>query len=356
VSLAERVQTICRGATDSRDLRRSVLDAVRREIGYDAYAWLLTDPETCVGSSPLAEVPCPDELPEIIRAKYLSPTNRWTTLAPGRAASLARPGAGEQGAGEPGWRELLGRYGVRDVASVVFRDRSGCWGFLDLWRSSGTFQEPELALLGSALAPVVEALRRCQAPMFATPAAPSGTSEPPEPAVLLLSPSLRVRTQTEAAEGHLRALLPTAEDRRPVPATAYNVAAQLLAREAGVDDHPPSTRVALGAGQWWTFRAARLGPGDLSGDQQPDQQADLAVTIERTGPRERLGLFCRAHDLTERESAVLRCLADGEDTRAVAARLHLSEFTVQDHLKSVFAKTGVRSRRVLLARAAGLEA
>ncbi len=353
MSLAERVQTVCRGVTDSRDLRRSVLDAVRREIGYDAYAWLLTDPETCVGSSPLAEVPCADELPEIIRSKYLSPTNRWTSLTPGRAASLAGTGAGERAgepvAGEPGWRELLGRYGMRDVASVVFRDRSGCWGFLDLWRSSGTFQEPELALLGSALAPVVEALRRCQALMFATPAAQAGTSEP---AVLLLSPSLRVRTQTEAAEGHLRALLPTAEDRRPVPATAYNVAAQLLAREAGIDDHPPWTRVALGPGQWWTFRAARLGPGDQSGDQQ----SDLAVTIERTGPRERLGLYCRAHDLTERESDVLRCLADGEDTRAVAARLHLSEFTVQDHLKSVFAKTGVRSRRVLLARAAGLEA
>ena len=32
------------------------------------------------------------------------------------------------------WREVMSRYAVGDVASVVFADRFGCWGFLDLWR------------------------------------------------------------------------------------------------------------------------------------------------------------------------------------------------------------------------------
>ena len=43
----------------------------------------------------------------------------------------------------------------------------------------------------------------------------------------------------------------------------------------------------------------------------------------------------------------------GCDTREVADRMLLSEHTVQDHLKSVFAKTGTNNRRTLLARALG---
>jgi len=41
------------------------------------------------------------------------------------------------------------------------------------------------------------------------------------------------------------------------------------------------------------------------------------------------------------------------DTAALAEQMYLSAHTVQDHLKSIFAKTGARSRRELLARATG---
>jgi len=54
-----------------------------------------------------------------------------------------------------------------------------------------------------------------------------------------------------------------------------------------------------------------------------------------------------------RERELLFHLAQGHDTREVAASMFLSPHTVQDHLKSVFAKTGTRSRRLLLARALG---
>jgi DNA-binding NarL/FixJ family response regulator len=165
--------------------------------------------------------------------------------------------------------------------------------------------------------------------------------------VLVLSPELDVRAQTAEVDGYLRALVPPDGDHRPVPAGAYNVAAQLLAVEAGVDDHPAVARVHLHGGRWVTLRAARVG------DAQPSTGSDIAVAIEPSSPAERLGVFTRCHALTPRESEVVEHLARGEDTRTLAASLHLSEHTVQDHLKAIFEKTGCRSRRALLARASG---
>ena len=337
MSAVARVIAACQRGTDNRTFRREVLDAVRPAVAFDACAWLVTDPATTVGSSPVADVPSLRALPETIRLKYLCPENRWTALESGRVASLATAG------GAHAWRAFLEAYDVHDVASVVFRDHRGTWGFLDLWRVGAVFTQEELDVLTAALAPVTAALRDREQQQFGTVV----SDVPTEPAVLLLASDLTVQQQTPASEAHLRALLPTEEDRRPVPAAAYNVAAQLLAVEAGVDDHPARCRVWSRPGLLLTFRAARLSRLDRAAGASL-----IAVTIERATPTERLDLFARVHELTSRETEVLRCLTDGDDTRQVAARLHLSAYTVQDHLMSIFDKSGVRSRRVLLARAA----
>src|SRR2546430_13865819 len=83
----ETIARICRGEADARTLRLEALDAIRRAVEFDAYAWLLTDPETSVGSSPLADVPCLPRLPQLVRLKYATSVNRWTGL-PSAAASL----------------------------------------------------------------------------------------------------------------------------------------------------------------------------------------------------------------------------------------------------------------------------
>lgn len=144
----------------------------------------------------------------------------------------------------------------------------------------------------------------------------------------------------------MRTLLPPEGDRQPVPAGAYNVGAQLIANETGIDHHPARACVHLKDGAWLSLRAARM--ANLRGNA-----GDIAVTIETASAVERLGIFARAHGLTSREAELLAALATGSDTRQVAAQLYVSENTIQDHLKSIFAKTGVRNRRVLMARARG---
>jgi len=381
-----------RGGTDSRELRAAVLAELRPAIAFSAYAWLLTDPETRVGTAPLAEVPDLAQLPRLIRLKYTTAVNRWTALPRGRCATLASATGGDLSR-SPLWRDLLAGYGVTDLASMVFADQFGCWGFLDLWRSGGPeprFTPAEQALLGSLAPTLTTALRSAQAATFAEPPAPVSALD--APVVLLLSGSLELLDQTPQTDPHLRLLLPTSPGAAPVPAAAFNVAAQLLAAEAGVDEGPPTARAQLAGPEWISLRAARLAspgqrhragqaaradgasqragagqprdagqpgrtgqPGDTGqpgGTGQPDG-GRIAVTVEPVAVAGRIELYGRACGLTGRERELLHRLARGADTRHLAREMQLSPHTVQDHLKSVFAKTGCSSRGVLLARALG---
>ncbi|MGZ4601002.1 MAG: helix-turn-helix transcriptional regulator, partial [Oryzihumus sp.] len=255
----EHIEALADVPLDSTDLRRRILAVLRDEVGFDAYVWLLTDPVTTVGVAPLADVPCLPELPALIRAKYATPLNRWTVLKRGTSPTGRLDDlVGGDLARSRVWREVMSRYGVRDVASTVFADQFGCWGFLDLWRfdTSGPFGRTDADLLAGLAPSSTTALRRCQARTFVEPATPQ--REDVGPVVLTLDEDLRITRRTAASEGWLAALLPPGPDEQVVPASAYNVAAQLLAVEAGVDDHPASTRTHLADGFWLTVRAARL--------------------------------------------------------------------------------------------------
>jgi DNA-binding CsgD family transcriptional regulator len=58
--------------------------------------------------------------------------------------------------------------------------------------------------------------------------------------------------------------------------------------------------------------------------------------------------FLRRHNITGRETEVLRCLIRGFDNKQIAAELDIQVVTVKKHLASVFEKTGVASRFELI--------
>ncbi len=327
---ADAIERLARTVSDSRELRAGVITHLRRSMAFDWYAFVLTDPVTTVGVDPLAEVPTGVGLPELISAKYLTVLNRWTSLA--GAATL-----GERAAESQVWQQVQRPHGVIDVLSVVFLDAHGCWAFLDLW-SREPFRDQDLRRVDAVVPAVTEALRQVQARALRRPS----DGEAAGPVVLVLDDALRVVSRTAAAEDWLARLLPSADGVLPVPAAAYNVAAQLVAREQEVDAHEPRGRVHLGGGSWISVSAARLGP-----------DRDVVVAMEPITAADRLDLVARAFALSPRERVVVAEVCGGRTTAEVAASLHLSPLTVQDHLKSVFRRTGVRSRRELAALALG---
>lgn len=73
--------------------------------------------------------------------------------------------------------------------------------------------------------------------------------------------------------------------------------------------------------------------------------AAISVSVEATIPIERVDLCVRAFGMTTREADVVRRVARGLDTACIASELNLARYTIQDHMKSIFTKTGVDSRR-----------
>lgn len=346
----ERIERICAAPGDDRALRAAILDEIRQVVPFDSYVWVATDPVTSVGASPLAEVPVLRDLPTMIRLKYLTEVNRWTGLPHDRVVSLADTTDGDLSRSTL-WHELLRGYGVRDVVSAVLHDGHGFWGFLDLWRATphdtavhrGAFTPDEQAFLSAVLPALTRALRASLAATFRPTITPG---PPPGPAALLLTDTLEPIAQTPQTDDQLRALLPTPPGYSPVPAVALNVAAQLLATEANIDTHEPAARLHQIGGSWIEVRAARLRP-------EPAIGPTIAVTIERATPSQRVEVYSRAITLTRRETELLTHLVTGADTRATARSLGIAEQTVNDHLRSIFAKAGTNSRRQLIANAHG---
>ncbi|MGH2617828.1 MAG: response regulator transcription factor, partial [Thermomicrobiales bacterium] len=100
-------------------------------------------------------------------------------------------------------------------------------------------------------------------------------------------------------------------------------------------------RVLSRAGRWVVLHGAAL---------VADGARRVAVIIEPAHPARISPLLMAAYGLTEREQEVTRLVLQGNSTAEIAARLAVLPQTVQQHLKSIFEKTGVRSRRELVGK------
>jgi len=76
----------------------------------------------------------------------------------------------------------------------------------------------------------------------------------------------------------------------------------------------------------------------------------VAVIVAPAHPARITPLLMAAYGLTEREQEVTRLVLQGDSTAQIAEALVVSPHTVQEHLKKVFEKTGVRSRRDLVGK------
>lgn len=332
----ERLEGLAESRLDSDSLRFETIADLQRVIGFDRWCWPLSDPETLLPNSGLALHDYGPGVPRSLELEYSGDDFAAKPLVARRengAASLMLETGGDL-ARSARWDEVMRPVGIGDVAVVACRDALGCWGWIEAYRdrTDRPFEEADIELLAKVASSLGSALRRS-----AMGPRDSVTLKPDPPGVIVLDRDLRAVSWTDGARDWIDAL-PSARlfaSWGMLPSVVYPVAtlARAKARHARALVHAVD-------GRWVMIEAAPL---------EGERGGEIAVNLRSAAPTETFKLLCRVYALSGREREVVALLVAGLDTREVAKRLFISPYTVQDHLKSVFDKVGIRSRRELLA-------
>jgi DNA-binding CsgD family transcriptional regulator len=226
--------------------------------------------------------------------------------------------------------EHLAAMGLGQELRIVLRHQRAGWGGAGLMRRAGAaaFDADEQRFLRHVAPSITAAVR---ASLVRSVAAPVEIDpEQQGPAVVVVEGG-EVMEATPAAQRWLEHL--GAGDRRhgPIPAVLAAVAA------AAASGRTVAQRARTANGTWLVVRSAPLG-GHRG-----------IVTIDEAGPPDVVAILSAALGLSAREIDVVVEVLRGSSTKEIASTLHLSTYTVQDHLKAVFQKAGVNSRRELIA-------
>lgn len=235
-------------------------------------------------------------------------------------------------------REFIQPYfGYGDELRWVARVGETSWGGVALFRSheDKPFQSEDIAL-ATQLSPIVGAVLR-----KGTLAQMSDLtrSDPRSPVVLIVDHNDSITQVTGIAAEQLPGVaLPTGP-----PAFIGGLVAAARHFEQGRCPAPPHCCLRLADGHWVSANAAPM--------SRPDGSAgDIVVTLMDVGVSQIVQLVVSALGFSKRERDVFRLVLRGEATADIARYLHISSYTVQDHLKAIFDKASVHSRRELVSK------
>ena len=332
----------CHSGLDVPGLQRQLLRSVRRLMPVDAAFFATADPETLLFTGAYAEEPLGAATPLFLDNEFGSDdVNKFAALAtsPGHVASLDAATHSDRALSRR-YRDIMSPLGLGDELRAALVADSQCWGYLCLHRADHPlgFTASETTLIAGLVPQLAHALR--QAVLLHGSAA--GSTH--EPGVVLLDDDLGLVAVTPEAEHLLSLVAESNPGKLPLPVGVYTVAAALRAVEKGtaLPWTVPTTRVRTIAGQWLSLHASRL--------QGPAGVQRITIVIKNADPGTTVPLLLSAYGLSPREGEVAKLVLRGTSTQAISSALHISLHTVQDHLKAVFDKTGVHSRRDLVSQ------
>ena len=316
-------------------------EMVRRVVPFDRSCWHTVDPGTVLFTGSLSQnVGCSGSW--LAEYEYaIEDVNKWWFLArSGRragATSLATHGALVRSARH----RSHAAYGIGDELRGSFVVDDAYWGAAGFLRDEGKpwFTENDVNFLVSLVEPIAEGFRRA---LVATTAADDVVAAVDGPGVVVFDERGDIESMSPAAEHWIAQMV---EQPRPAVAAESRMiqAVAARARALGPGDDPlqlaARSRVRTRNGTWLLLYGTAL-RGSTDGR--------TAVIVQPAAPSDVAPLVALAYGLSERERQVTQLCMQGLPTKEMARTLNVSAYTVQDHLKSIFDKTGVRTRGELV--------
>jgi len=236
----------------------------------------------------------------------------------------------------PRWHANMTLGGDQEMIAALRAKNGDVWGAVSLYREPGKplFNKSDKAFVCS-IAPYLAAGVRGSLLL--------GEALEPEradaPAMVVVDPSMRVESMTACAERWLEDLPDGNWRAGRLPMAIRSAVASVASEEtAGAS---ATISVQARSGNWLVIHAAPM--------VAPDP-GRFAVFVEPAPPTRLASILMAAYSLSEREKDVTRLVLVGQSTSQIAKALVISPHTVQQHLKAIFDKTGVRGRRDLVGK------
>jgi DNA-binding CsgD family transcriptional regulator len=308
---------------------------------YWSPCWFTLDPASLLVTSHFHEGL--HELPaEWMAAEYYDDdVNQLIDVARSRSGiSTLHEATGGEPSTSKRWHDNMTLGGDQELIAALRAPSGEVWGALGLYREPGApmFDRDDLAFVRSLVPALAEGARRGL--LVGEASDPEG---PESPGLVVITEDWEVESLTPGVERWLSELPDGDWDAGRLPSSVLAVAGRALraAESSSAPGEIAVSRVLSQAGTWVVLHGAAL---VAAGRRR------VAVIVEPAHPARISPLLMSAYGLTEREQDVTRLVLQGDSTAQIAERLVVSPHTVQQHLKSIFEKTGVRSRRELVGK------
>jgi DNA-binding CsgD family transcriptional regulator len=333
------IERRCSTGLDAASLQADVLRLLRAVMPVDAAFFATVDPATMLFTSAVSEEPLASASALFLENEYgVDDVNKFTSLAAAvdSVNSLDRATTGDR-TNSARYTEVMAPLGLGDELRAALVVGGRCWGVMCLHRADtpAGFIDRDVDLVRRLVPQLADGLRRS---VLAQAAEHDAGHD--GPGILVLDEHLSVVSMNPAAEKWLDEFEGppwSAEGRLPVAVAA--AAARLHKQGEDTGSTPPG-RVRTARGQWLTVHASRL-----DGPDGPQ----TAIVLEPASPATLTSLLLDAHGLTPAQTRVAALVLRGYSTRQIVNELHISSHTLQEHLRAVFDKFGIGSRRELVA-------